>query len=129
MDEREQLERAIKALEAQRGELGNDAVDTALAAFRTKLAAADRASAAQPAGSLITAGFVDRELEMQQLHEALQEAIASRDVQAVLVVGESGIGKTRLAREFIAGSRASGQPLVICQGSGDWQNKDRKSVV
>lgn len=122
MDEREQLERAIKALEAQRGELGNDAVDTALAAFRTKLAAADRASAAQPAGSLITAGFVDRELEMQQLHEALQEAIASRDVQAVLVVGESGIGKTRLAREFIAGSRDSGQPLVICQGSGDWQN-------
>lgn len=122
MDEREQLERAIKALEAQRSELGNDAVDTALAAFRAKLAAVDRAAAAQPAGSLITADFVDRELEQQQLQEALQEAVASRNVQAVLVVGESGIGKTRLAREFIAGLRDSGQPLVICQGSGDWQN-------
>lgn len=123
MDEREQLERAIKALEAQRGELGNDAVDTALVAFRTKLAALNRVAAVtQPVGSLITAAFVDREAELQALQDALQEAIADGSMKTVLVVGESGIGKTRLADEFRCRLNSSGQTLVICQGSGDWQN-------
>ncbi|RPJ42666.1 MAG: adenylate/guanylate cyclase domain-containing protein, partial [Chloroflexi bacterium] len=41
MEVREQLERAIAAMEAQRGTLGDAVVDAALAAFREKLAALD----------------------------------------------------------------------------------------
>jgi len=50
MDEREQLERAIAALEAQRTLLGEAVVETAIAPLRQKLAALTAPSSAAPAG-------------------------------------------------------------------------------
>ena len=58
--------------------------------------------------------FVGRERELAQLRHALAEA-ESRRGSAVLLVGETGIGKTRTVREF---SRwAEGQGACVLEGS------------
>src|SRR5690554_353672 len=53
--------------------------------------------------------FVGREAELAFLHEALEKAASERSLQEVWVAGDTGIGKTRLLREFVKteeGSRA-----------------------
>jgi class 3 adenylate cyclase/tetratricopeptide (TPR) repeat protein len=50
--------------------------------------------------------FVGRGPELRQLRLALDEARAAQACRLVTVIGESGIGKTRLAREFLAGAGA-----------------------
>ena len=72
--------------------------------------------------------FVGRELELHQLAQALDRAAAGHG-QAVAVVGEAGVGKSRLAWEFTrsteptAGSRSraarspTGRPPRICPSS------------
>jgi class 3 adenylate cyclase/tetratricopeptide (TPR) repeat protein len=57
----------------------------------------ERAAAATP--------FVGREAEMSRLEETLLEVVATRSCQLVTVVGDAGVGKSRLIREF--SSRAS----------------------
>jgi DNA-binding SARP family transcriptional activator len=47
------------------------------------------------------AGLVDREHELAALREALEQVLTDRTSHAVTVVGEAGIGKTRLARELL----------------------------
>ena len=61
MSEREQLEQAIAALQAQRATLGDAAVDAALAGLRQKLAALDESSLPALAGErkLVTIMFAD----------------------------------------------------------------------
>ncbi len=44
--------------------------------------------------------FVGREAEMSRLSAALAEAIESRGARLVAVVGDAGVGKSRLIREF-----------------------------
>ncbi len=51
--------------------------------------------------------LVGRERELELLAATLERAIASREPSLVLVVGEPGIGKTRLVEEFA--DRASGR--------------------
>lgn len=51
--------------------------------------------------------FVGREREMAALHTAFDEAVAGRG-RLALLVGESGIGKTRTAHELAAHARVQG---------------------
>jgi len=51
-------------------------------------------------------GFVGRTSELASLHDALAAALAGRG-RLVLLVGEPGIGKTRLAEEIAARARDS----------------------
>ena len=59
--------------------------------------------------------FVGRERELQQLAQALERAAAGHG-QAVAVVGEAGVGKSRLVWEFTRSHRAHGW-LVLESGS------------
>ena len=59
--------------------------------------------------------FVGREGELQQLAQALEHAAAGHG-QAVAVVGEAGLGKSRLAWEFMRSHRTHGW-LVLESGS------------
>jgi class 3 adenylate cyclase/tetratricopeptide (TPR) repeat protein len=59
--------------------------------------------------------FVGRDRELQQLAQALERAAAGRG-QAVAVVGEAGLGKSRLVWEFSRSHRTHGW-LVLESGS------------
>ena len=59
--------------------------------------------------------FVGRERELQQLAQALERAAAGHG-QAVAVVGEAGVGKSRLVWEFTRSHRTHGW-LVLESGS------------
>jgi MoxR-like ATPase len=58
--------------------------------------------------------FVGRDVELQQLAQALDRAAAGHG-QAVAVVGEAGVGKSRLAWEFTRSHRLHGW-LVLESG-------------
>ncbi|HUG30301.1 MAG TPA: adenylate/guanylate cyclase domain-containing protein [Candidatus Limnocylindria bacterium] len=55
--------------------------------------------------------FVGREVEMARLSGALDDAISSRAARMITVVGDAGVGKSRLIREF-AGAAAEQARLV-----------------
>jgi class 3 adenylate cyclase/tetratricopeptide (TPR) repeat protein len=64
--------------------------------------------------------FVGRETEMGALSRSLADAIDNRHAQLVAVVGDAGVGKSRLIREFA--TRAEGQARLIrgrCLPYGD----------
>jgi class 3 adenylate cyclase/tetratricopeptide (TPR) repeat protein len=50
--------------------------------------------------------FVGREFEMGRLSGALNEAIDKHGARLITVVGDAGVGKSRLIREFAAAARA-----------------------
>ncbi len=52
------------------------------------------------------APMVGREDEMAELREALAGAIAGRDCRMTTVIGDAGVGKSRLVAEFLAESAA-----------------------
>jgi DNA-binding SARP family transcriptional activator/tetratricopeptide (TPR) repeat protein len=64
----------------------------------------------RPPGELV-APLIGRASAFSQLVGRLQQARAGQ-AQAVLVVGEAGIGKTRLAREFVAWAQAQGAEVL-----------------
>ena len=64
----------------------------------------------RPAGKLL-APLVGRAAAFRQLVGSLQQARGGQP-QAVLVVGEAGIGKTRLASEFVGWARAQGAEVL-----------------
>ena len=78
----------------------------------------------QPASSSDRADriFVGRENEMQRLQASLDEA-RKEAPQMVLIRGESGVGKSRLVREFAARAEATGALVLwgscVPLGSGD----------
>src|SRR5439155_14856098 len=76
---------------------------------RPSLAAAEN----RPPGELV-APLVGRAAAFTQLTGRYQLARQGQP-QAVLAVGEAGIGKTRLAREFVAWARAQGAEVLSGQ--------------
>jgi DNA-binding SARP family transcriptional activator/tetratricopeptide (TPR) repeat protein len=56
------------------------------------------------------APFVGRERELGSLHEALEKVIADRTCHLISLLGEAGIGKSRLVHEFLG--RMSGRVAV-----------------
>jgi predicted ATPase/DNA-binding SARP family transcriptional activator len=61
--------------------------------------------------SELVAPFVGRQVAFSQLVAGYQQA-RQEQPQAVLLVGEAGIGKTRLAREFVAWAQAQGAGVL-----------------
>jgi class 3 adenylate cyclase/tetratricopeptide (TPR) repeat protein len=59
--------------------------------------------------------FVGRQAELAAMHQALEQAGAGRG-QLVAVIGEPGLGKTRLFYEFICSHRAHGWLLLESHG-------------
>src|SRR5713226_9526459 len=55
--------------------------------------------------------FVGRDAEMRTLESALESALAGRG-RVVGVVGEPGVGKSRLCREFVVKTRLRGIPVI-----------------
>ncbi len=64
----------------------------------------------RPPGELV-APLIGRAAAFSQLVASFQQA-RSGQAQGVLVVGEAGIGKTRLAREFVAWAQAQGAEVL-----------------
>jgi len=56
--------------------------------------------------------FVGRRSELAQLREHLQRSDRNTTPHAALILGEAGIGKSRLVREFLGGARASGHTVL-----------------
>ena len=61
----------------------------------------------------LTTPMVGRDTELGLLHGRLQRAIATRRAHAVTVVGEAGLGKSRLLAEFERGLDALGVRLLL----------------
>ena len=81
-----------------------------LAAGRRSLTARQSTAESRPPSELV-APLLGRSAAFRQLVGRFQQARVGQP-QAVLVVGEAGIGKTRLADEFVAWSRAQGAEVV-----------------
>src|SRR5262249_38802103 len=69
--------------------------------------------------------FVGREFELAHLHQAFQATRALKTAHLITVIGAPGVGKTRLAYEFLAATRGSAVGLVAgCprqgEGAGSW---------
>jgi DNA-binding SARP family transcriptional activator len=77
------------------------------------------ARSAEPVGPGPTGGFVGRERELSELTGALEDALAGQG-RVVLIVGEPGIGKSRLADELAGQARARGAQVLVgrCWESG-----------
>ena len=69
--------------------------------------------------------FVGRDAEVDQLREALEQAAGGRG-QIVAVVGEPGVGKSRLFYEFMHSHRTQGW-LVLEAGSVSYDGEGRNS--
>ena len=59
--------------------------------------------------------FVGRDTERAELESALEHALAGEG-RAVGIVGDPGVGKSRLVREFVAGCAARGLPVISTGG-------------
>src|SRR5438270_4457888 len=75
---------------------------------------ARRAAVESGPPSELTAPLVGRAAAFSQLVASFQQARGGQP-QAVLLVGEAGIGKTRLAREFVAWARVQGAEVLSGQ--------------
>ena len=103
----EVVEAAVRlAREAAPGEILIDARTRALlgAAARTGRSSDGRSvlQALRPAARAPDSPLVGRERELRRLDEAFERATQRRAPQLVTVIGEPGIGKSRLARELAA---------------------------
>ena len=69
-----------------------------------------------------TTPFVGRELEMSRLESALLEVTAAGSCQLLTIIGDAGVGKSRLVREFADRATAQEQSQVLrgrCLPYGD----------
>ena len=69
-----------------------------------------------------TTPFVGREVEMSRLETALLEVTATRSCQLLTIIGDAGVGKSRLVREFAERASAQEQSQVLrgrCLPYGD----------
>jgi len=72
----------------------------------------DFAAAAEPAAETPRSTFVGREAELAELVAGLDDAVAGRG-RLFLIVGEPGIGKSRLADQVIAQAKARGTRVLV----------------
>ena len=78
---------------------------------RVEPAAAVSPAAGQPPGELV-APLIGRGCALSQLVARYQQ-LRQGQAQGVLLVGEAGIGKTRLAKEFVSWARVQGADVLI----------------
>lgn len=71
----------------------------------------ERAAVTTPASEAAGGTFVGRGRDLDQLEAALESALDARG-RVALVVGEPGVGKSRLAEELIAKARAGGVTVL-----------------
>ena len=72
-------------------------------------------------GAPLDPPLVGRQRELRRLRAAFQRVKRERECAVVTVAGEAGIGKTRLAREFVASAREDARVLVgrcVSYGAG-----------
>lgn len=81
------------------------------------------ARAASEGGGLQTP-FVGRERDLLSLEATFDEAVHDRVARAVLVLGPSGLGKSRLVREFL--HRRGEAPPIVVQGAGTLLRVERR---
>jgi DNA-binding SARP family transcriptional activator len=79
---------------------------------RLHLEVAEEPAAPEREGRTRRGAFVGRERELAELIEGLDDAFAGRG-RLVLLVGEPGIGKSRLAEELIADAEARGARVLV----------------
>ncbi len=102
----------VEELGIEPGERLRD-LERAILAQDPALALAGAESAAtKPPAQAPTIPFVGRERELSELITSLDDACAGRG-RLVLLVGEPGIGKSRLAEELIAQAEARGVRVLI----------------
>ena len=65
------------------------------------------------------APLVGREAERRRLHEAWERVRAERTIQLVTIVGAAGVGKSRLADEFLASIEGAGVVRARCLTYGN----------
>jgi class 3 adenylate cyclase/tetratricopeptide (TPR) repeat protein len=92
--------------------------DTPLPVWRVT---GENPSAARFNAAQSTLPLVDRVAELQQLRAAWQEVVHGRG-RTVVLTGEAGIGKSRLASAFCAGLEGAGQRLLRFQCSPSHAN-------
>jgi len=76
---------------------------------------------AQPVTRRFDAPLVGRKRELRRLRTAFQRTRKEQSCVVATVVGEAGIGKTRLAREFVASAKQDARVLVgrcVSYGAG-----------
>jgi predicted ATPase/class 3 adenylate cyclase len=93
-----------------------DEVLAALQTLREQIEQGEVVAAAEPAavtpiGRVAWGTFVGREREMEQLQERLADAFSGLG-SVVMVVGDAGIGKTRLLQEFATYARLRGAQVL-----------------
>jgi class 3 adenylate cyclase len=72
----------------------------------------------------VAASFVAREFELELLHNTLSRVIRDKRAHLFTIYGEPGVGKSRLAREFVAGVEGAtilgGRSLSYGEGVTYW---------
>src|SRR5687767_11795670 len=106
--EQTQLEQAITHLETQRASLGDAVVNATIATLREKLAALRRRD-----GAGLAARMIGRDAELQLVLDALYAIMEDRGTHLVTIVGEPGIGKSRLVQEFGQWLQRLPEPLAV----------------
>jgi len=61
--------------------------------------------------------FFGRERDVALLHSVLKEIVHEKTAASVLILGRSGLGKSRLLREFVASIHGAAPPVVLGCGS------------
>jgi class 3 adenylate cyclase/tetratricopeptide (TPR) repeat protein len=78
----------------------------------------------QPQRATVSAPFVGRESELELLHNTYARTVRDRRPHVFTIYGEPGVGKSRLAREFLAGVEGttilSGRALPYGEGITYW---------
>jgi predicted ATPase len=136
MNQRETIEQAIRALEAEREKLGDVVVDVTVDALREMQAqlspteTADSPEAASshqeiPAPDLsgwglatIETSLVGRDEALDHLHQLFDQA-TNEAGRMVTIVGEAGMGKSRLAFEFGQQVRQQASEVLILRARAD----------
>ena len=68
----------------------------------------------EPPGRRLEAPMVGRERELAHVRAAFAEAVATKSCRLFTVVGEAGVGKSRLVREFLPGGKRRRRSDAAC---------------